>query len=889
MLRLPIVSKADLLRVWARLGSAPGMAECAAILGFQLQTNADPQPTNQRENMQPGPQPQPSVTDPQPLIQYEFPPGTPGLPLWSASVAETLLRTESAVRRGNPISDQELGIRYHQPRLKLKPMIPWRRICGFLRGRLGTNVAGSQIDTDRLIRQLVTARPIDQIPRLLRRTWSPRIVLLVDSSREFQSFAKDVDLLVKSLIREAGKSAVSVITVSAFGKPPAVSPDIPVLALSCMGLYAEDWRLTAWWSELGTAFSETGHTVSALCPVPARLIPHSIQRTWRPQVWDIGIVPGRKKRLTSSSDNTYEDGCGPVAADMLLNLLATAPLVEPALLRAVRRTVRRHRPDVDVRAEWMAWENPDCWRSLESFGVKSGEPVTWRLENRALLHQEAPTLVRDVQALIDQQHSAYSCALQLETELRSWNERQPQQQTDALKLLQQVIDRLRQLALTPNSSEGTSSGLPKWFNDMIQRLPAQVCSRNELAPLIAEGLALTDTWWQQERTLPEGVCVEQYRQQLQAAAHRLEAGQPLHLDVGLQGSMLVLKPVGQSLRPWWPLGQLHAVARRHLTVSIQDDAGTRQLVSRLLESGVPERISLPTDARSLQLETPASRLQLHKISRPTWAQRFWQDQWGLAAEFRIGNVPFVMRWIPPGRFLMGSPQDENGRDGDEGPQHEVTISQGYWLGQTPVTQQQWAAVVRAEGKSKLTPKPSHFSGKPDHPVESVTWHKCVEFCQLVQGQLGSELTFRLPSEAEWEYACRAGTTGAYHDGSACTQPEGKDPALDRLGCFFKNSGGSTKPVGLKACNNWGLYDMHGNVWEWCRDTKRLYTPEARVDPFGPGSSGASRVLRGGGWNDSARYCRAAYRIASVPGNDWNFTGLRLSAGPSGFSGGAGDL
>ena len=187
------------------------------------------------------------------------------------------------------------------------------------------------------------------------------------------------------------------------------------------------------------------------------------------------------------------------------------------------------------------------------------------------------------------------------------------------------------------------------------------------------------------------------------------------------------------------------------------------------------------------------------------------------------------------------------------------------------------------------PEPSKFAGKPGHPVESVTWHNCVAFCQLVQGQLGGDLTFRLPSEAEWEYACRAGTTGAYHDGSACTQPEGNDPALDRLGWFSKNSGGSTQPVGLKACNNWGLYDMHGNVWEWCRDTLRDYTAEASVDPLGPDSSGASRVLRGGGWYVSARSCRAAYRFADDPGDDWNVCGLRLSAGPSGFSGGAGDL
>ena len=163
------------------------------------------------------------------------------------------------------------------------------------------------------------------------------------------------------------------------------------------------------------------------------------------------------------------------------------------------------------------------------------------------------------------------------------------------------------------------------------------------------------------------------------------------------------------------------------------------------------------------------------------------------------------------------------------------------------------------------------------------------FCQLVQGQLGSDLTFRLPSEAQWEYACRAGTTGAYHDGSACTQPEGNDPALDRLGWFSKNSGGSTQPVGLKLCNNWGLYDMHGNVWEWCRDTMRGYTAEASVDPLGPETSGASRVLRGGGWGNGAGGCRAACRGTIAPDDGWGSRGWRLSAGPSGVSGGAGDL
>ncbi|MFM7924100.1 MAG: formylglycine-generating enzyme family protein, partial [Planctomycetaceae bacterium] len=327
----------------------------------------------------------------------------------------------------------------------------------------------------------------------------------------------------------------------------------------------------------------------------------------------------------------------------------------------------------------------------------------------------------------------------------------PQQQEQTKRLLQRVIDRLRQLALEPASPEGTRSGLPGWFNDMIQRLPPQICSTEQLAPLIAEGLALTDTWLQHERELPAGVAEQQYREQLQAAEQRIGAGQQLEMDVGLQGTELVLRSGGQTLRPWWPLGQLQAVSSRHLTVSVVSDTGERQLFSRLLESGSAERISLPPLARTLRLETPAARLQLDKVPRPPWARRFWQDACGTAAEFRIGDVPFLLRWIPPGRFLMGSPDNEQGRYSDEGPQHEVTISRGYWLGQTPVTQQQWQAVVQAaqratshpaqrsrrsvssaddSSSSQLKSDPSHFSGNPLHPVESVSWHQCAEFCRL---------------------------------------------------------------------------------------------------------------------------------------------------------------
>ena len=134
------------------------------------------------------------------------------------------------------------------------------------------------------------------------------------------------------------------------------------------------------------------------------------------------------------------------------------------------------------------------------------------------------------------------------------------------------------------------------------------------------------------------------------------------------------------------------------------------------------------------------------------------------------------------------------------------------------------------------------------------------------------------TEAEWEYACLAGTTGAYHDGSACTEPSGNDPALDRLGWFSKNSGGSTQPVGLKACNDWGLYDMHGNVWEWCEDffEKNYYSVSPADDPKGP-ATGTTRVLRGGCWGVGPVQTRSSGRDYYGPGHRSYFIGFRIVA------------
>lgn len=193
--------------------------------------------------------------------------------------------------------------------------------------------------------------------------------------------------------------------------------------------------------------------------------------------------------------------------------------------------------------------------------------------------------------------------------------------------------------------------------------------------------------------------------------------------------------------------------------------------------------------------------------------------------------PLTLVWVTPGQFLMGSPPDEAGRSDSEG-QFVATISRGYWLGCYPVTQAQWMAVM---GEN-----PSHFhDAGPDHPVENVSWINVMAFCDRLNQRYGGHLPagycFQPPSEVEWEYACRAGLQARYCFGDDTAR-------LSEYAWHRENSGGITHPVGEKAPNAWGLYDVHGLVTEWCCDQKGEYPAAPAVDWIGTGT-GAIRSMR----------------------------------------------
>lgn len=223
------------------------------------------------------------------------------------------------------------------------------------------------------------------------------------------------------------------------------------------------------------------------------------------------------------------------------------------------------------------------------------------------------------------------------------------------------------------------------------------------------------------------------------------------------------------------------------------------------------------------------------------------------------NVEMTVAFIGPGSFTMGSSSNEEGHSSNEN-QVEVTLSQSFWLAKTELTQAQWEAVMGSN--------PSQFKG-PNLPVENVSWEDAQAFIAKLNDKqiLPEGWKFALPTEAQWEYACRAGEKRPYSGGS-----------LDEAGWYAGNSGGKTNEVAKKKPNAWGLYDMHGNVDEWCADWYED-TLKGGIDLVGP-SSGALRVLRGGSWYDDASNCRAAYRFRFDPGGRINFLGFRPALVPS---------
>lgn len=283
-----------------------------------------------------------------------------------------------------------------------------------------------------------------------------------------------------------------------------------------------------------------------------------------------------------------------------------------------------------------------------------------------------------------------------------------------------------------------------------------------------------------------------------------------------------------------------------IVMAIVPDPKTKKKVATTTTTTTQKK-SAPTTPKKSSAPTPKKSSSSVKVNNSSQS----------VMTIPVGNVSFRMIRVDGGTFTMGG-TSEQGSDAysSEKPTHSVTLS-SYYIGETEVTQELWQEVMGSN--------PSNFKGSR-RPVECVSWEDCQDFIRRLNQRTGKN--FRLPTEAEWEYAARGGrkSYGSKYAGGS---------NVDDVAWYTSNSGSSTHPVATKRANELGLYDMSGNVWEWCQDWYGNYSSSSQTNPQGP-SSGSDRVSRGGNWYDNSRFCRVSFRLSSTPSiRDINL-GLRLA-------------
>ncbi|MCD6405497.1 MAG: formylglycine-generating enzyme family protein, partial [Planctomycetes bacterium] len=278
----------------------------------------------------------------------------------------------------------------------------------------------------------------------------------------------------------------------------------------------------------------------------------------------------------------------------------------------------------------------------------------------------------------------------------------------------------------------------------------------------------------------------------------------------------------------------------------------------------------PGNAEAARLKKITMRVPAGFRAAPgTAAEPYTNTGW--AKEVIHEKTGIEMVFIPAGEFMMGSPSGESRRDSDEGPVHKVVLTKAFYLGKYEVTNGQYQAFLNSAGYDGSRDADSDYlrhhrdwnkyaSTGDSYPIVCVSWKNAQAYCKWAG--------LRLPTEAEWEYACRAGSSTRFSFGDS-------DSQLDSYAWYNGNSGSKTHPVGQKRPNGWDLYDMHGNVWECCADWKGDYPSGSVTDPQGP-SSESARVLRGGSWNINPQNCRSAYRSYYSPDYSGSVSGVRVA-------------
>ena len=788
---------------------------------------------------------------------------------------EKVVRDEPAwLRRAEPFhSEDELRAPVGLSPPSQPPLLPWSRLWPFLKTALGAQQTTRTLDLPRILARLARAQTLRYLPRRQRHGWAAECQIIVDYAESLLPFWNDFNQLHRRLRQVRGAQGLRVIALPD-GDPggrcwrhdgrewqeddrgPMPGTGAVVLVLSDLGCNDPTELRRRQWRYLGARLRRTGCRPVALMPSPPRWWDGELTRLFYPVGWDRAARLPRRLDARRSAPGSSERAESDPGAERLLALLAPAIRIEPALLRAVRYLLPVR--EADVGSEAAAWNHPNAHATPLAFYYDHAAIAGYR---RTFQGQDAD-LRRQVAELIGEHHRHLSPAISHEERAVLANLEDacdlPAQQF-MVRIVRTLRDRNDAMAdsaqawvgrLTPRQHEAM------WQDEMLAAAwaLANLTALREGSLTPPPGVDLNWISWVlgQDRTL------KRYILRQRGLALYLETDAPAQIPP----SPPFAKGGTEGLSPGSPVADLGAIAPHVQVRRLDTEATVGQEFIQPFDQAIP----LPASGR-LRLRTDFQELILDSIERPEWAEAMGRDEYGLYADFRIGDVVQRLRWIMPGEFMMGSPESEAERLSDE-IQHQVILTRGFWLADTTCTQALWQVV--------LGDNPSRFKGE-GRPVETVSWDDAQRFIERLNERVPGG-GFRLPTEAEWEYACRAGTSTAFWFGDQIS------PEQVNYNGDYPYAGGSKglnrgETVEVKAlpCNGWGLYQMHGNVWEWCQDWYGDYPPETVVDPTGP-ERGEGRVLRGGCWLSSGGFVRSAYRGGRVPGDRNGGYGFRLARG-----------
>ena len=910
-------NRADLLRWYQQQSEAETWQKTSVFLGYQYQPplekeafDEDKEQTDENDNtaveeLEDNDLPQ---QDESPVQCYYY------LAHREQTTDEDDNLLPEALRGYEPLSKAELSIVETGKPLSYQPITNKQRLSPFVQKHLRQH-RGNKPDINRLIKHLAEQKPLRCMPTKAKILAVGHVTVLLDLCDRLLPFWRDSYQVCELIQKKQGRFGQDIRVLNEYDitaeyyhyndfikrqQNPQQWQSIPaqsaVFIIGDAGQLAPpESRTRQQWLALLQRLNKRGITPIIIAPIAAEQQCPMVQSLSHQVLWHKHSLYRPQKRINDPQNHQQK-------VAFIISFLSLSPHIEPDLLRAIIEAALGAESS-GIEAD--VYLHPDIQWGYHSINVQ--------LERREYYQQqlknEAAQLQKQILKLIKQHHIGQFPAVWYEAVLGA--EHFVSFPLADIADIDAAKTYMKRLAVT-GFNQRSHQGLSNYF---VRNL-----SRSSQQQKWANRDSYFDVFYAVGLHRAGDPVPEEYNANVVQRLTR-QTGVTQQWQVAQVGEQLYLR--SQAMNQ--PNAVLYGNILADFSTPYHSIHSGQQTYDLDIEKIIP--LIMPEDkAQTFTLDTGIEKITLATLSKPTWANSLsqspqglmvnlyfadkthelmpqitdtfpvdpdiaWQvqestqeigfDEYGLYATLSVKNVSQIFRWIEAGSFLMGSPENEKGREPwAKETQHQVTLNQGFWMADTTVTQAFWQAVM-GENPSHFNEEGKAFSSQ-QNPVEQVSWDDCQQFIKTLKQHFNT-LACRLPTEAQWEYACRAGTQTAFNFTGELDLE--KVNYNGNWGNFDDNEQAKNQTTAVKnyPCNAWGLYEMHGNVWEWCSDSwQNGLGSEPQIDPeFFKASS--ERVLRGGGWSDRGRNMRSAMRNYYSPGVRYDRIGLRLVVGQSSTS------